>query len=96
MLRGDFGFGNERIISAAEERGLDYLFKLRSTVKVHWLVENLFKKQGWEDAGQGWEAMEAQIQLQGWSRQRRRREPPAQYPQYQFRIHRGRIHPADD
>jgi len=71
MLRGDCGFGNERIISAAEERGLDYLFKLRSTVKVHWLVEDLFKKQGWKDAGQGWEAMEARLQLQGWSRQRR-------------------------
>jgi len=71
MLRGDCGFGNERIIAESEQRELEYLFKLRSTTKVHWLVEDLFQKQGWEDAGQGWEGMEARLKLQGWSRERR-------------------------
>jgi hypothetical protein len=33
FLRGDCGFGNEGTMANAEQRGLDYLFKLRQTPK---------------------------------------------------------------
>ncbi len=38
MVRGDCGYGNEVLLSAAEERGLPCLFKLRHTAKVKTLI----------------------------------------------------------
>jgi hypothetical protein len=84
MARGDCGYGNEVILSAAEERGLPYLFKLRHTAKVKTLIAQALRAGGvWEDAGDGWEVMTAALRLSGWSRERRVvlvREAPAQAP----------------
>ena len=41
LLRGDAGFGNEPIMSAAEQRGLAYLVKLRLTVNVKRAIQRL-------------------------------------------------------
>lgn len=71
FLRGDCAFGNERDMSAAEERSLKYLFKLRQTRGVKTLIEQLFKDRQWVDAGQGWEGEESELRLQGWSQSRR-------------------------
>ena len=71
LLRGDKGFGNERIMSEAERRALPYLFKLRLTAKVKRAIERLSGQSDWVDSGQGWQAKETEIRLQGWSRQRR-------------------------
>ena len=68
-------------------RGLAYLFRIRRTKGVERLISRPAKrgeKAGWKSAGQGWEGVEDQLQLQGWSRARRvivlrrqRREHPA-------------------
>ena len=39
LLRGDADFGTERIMSRAEQEGMPYLFKLRSTRNVKRLIE---------------------------------------------------------
>jgi hypothetical protein len=74
FLRGDIAHGNEKMMSGAEERGVAYLFKLRQTRGVVQLIERLASRRTravWCDAGQGWEGVESQLQLQGWSRARR-------------------------
>ena len=84
MARGDCGYGNEVLLSAAEERGLPCLFKLRHTAKVKTLIGQALRAGGaWEDAGEGWEVMTAPLRLSGWSRERRVvlvREAPALAP----------------
>ena len=71
LLRGDAGFGNEPIMREAEQRGLAYLFKLRLTANVKRTIERLSRQREWTKAGQGWEAKEGVVRLDGWSRQRR-------------------------
>jgi hypothetical protein len=71
LLRGDKGFGNEKIMREAELRGLAYLFKLRLTANVRRAIERLSQQSEWVDSGQGWQAKETQVRLKGWSRQRR-------------------------
>ena len=74
FLRGDIAHGNEKMMSGAEERGVAYLFKIRRTKGVVQLISRLGargEKSDWRPAGQGWEGVESQLQLQGWSRERR-------------------------
>lgn len=74
FLRGDIAHGNEHMMQGAEERGVAYLFKIRRTKGVLQLISRLASrgdKSGWRTAGQGWEGVESQLQLQGWSRPRR-------------------------
>ncbi len=87
LLRGDIAHGNEEMMAGAEARGLAYVFKLRQTKGVAKLIEKLARrgeKAGWRTAGQGWEWVEDELQLQGWSRKRRvivlRRPLPKQQP----------------
>lgn len=84
LLRGDCGYGNEGLLSAAEERGLPCLLKLRHTAKVKTLIAQALRAGGaWQEAGQGWEVMTAALRLSGWSRERRVvlvREAPALAP----------------
>jgi hypothetical protein len=70
FLRGDSGFGTEAVMSGAEQRGLAYLFKLRLTANVKKLIKKTFSKGDWSNAGQGWQAREDTLRLEGWSRQR--------------------------
>jgi len=71
LLRGDKGFGNEKIMREAELRALAYLFKLRLTADVRRAIERLSRQGEWVDSGQGWQAKETNVRLKGWSRQRR-------------------------
>ena len=72
MVRGDCGYGNEGLLSAAEARGLPCLFKLRHTAKVKTLIQRALRAGGvWEEAGEGWEVMTASLCLDGWTRERR-------------------------
>lgn len=71
FLRGDCNFGNERDMHDAETRELPYLFKLRQTRKVQTLIQQLFGRGDWVPAGQGWEGLEDQLQLMGWTTKRR-------------------------
>ena len=71
FIRGDCNFGNERDTNDAEERGVAYLFKLRQTSKVKKLIREVFCREDWEPAGQGWEGVEDRLQLSGWTKKRR-------------------------
>jgi hypothetical protein len=71
FLRGDCNWGTERAMQAAEERKLAYVFKLKQTAKVKQLLERLFGKGEWADAGQQWQGVSTELQLSGWSRARR-------------------------
>lgn len=70
----DIAHGNEEMMAGAEARGVAYVFKLKQTKGVAKLIEKLAgrgEKAGWQNAGQRWEGVEAELQLQGWSRKRR-------------------------
>jgi Transposase DDE domain group 1 len=71
LLRGDSGFGSEGVMREAEQRRIDYLFKLRLTKNVKRLIERAFTKSGWTDAGHGYQGREERLRLDGWSRERR-------------------------
>jgi hypothetical protein len=54
-----------------EKRGIPYLFKLRQTAKVKNLISLLEQEGGWVDCGQGFEGIEREVRLGGWSCKRR-------------------------
>ncbi len=70
LLRGDAHWGTEQAMLGAEQRGLDYLFRLRQTNGVKRLIERLFAAHDWVAAGQGWQGVRSELQLAGWSRSR--------------------------
>jgi Transposase DDE domain group 1 len=82
LLRGDCSYGNEGTMVEAEQRGVDYLFKLRQSPGVRKYIQRCFQQNVWVSAGAGWEAVEGTLQLQGWTRSRRvivlRRELPGE------------------
>jgi hypothetical protein len=72
FLRGDCAYGHEALLCAAETRDLPYLCKLRHTAKVKTLVGQMQRRgAAWEEAGDGWEVLEATLRLSGWSCERR-------------------------
>src|SRR5215510_7386541 len=74
LVRGDCGYGNQDIIEVCEQRGLPYLLRLRKTTNVKRLIERLFRREDWSrahPASQGWQAIEDEIRLSGWSKARR-------------------------
>jgi hypothetical protein len=71
LVRGDMGFGNERVLAGLEARAMAYLLKLRLTQNVKRTIERIFWSGGWESAGQGWEGKQGELTLTGWSRARR-------------------------
>lgn len=70
LLRGDAHWGSEDAMLGAEQRGVDYLFRLRQTVGVKRLITRLFASDDWAPAGQGWQGVRSRLRLQGWSRGR--------------------------
>ena len=71
FIRGDSAFGTDGVMSKAEEKGISYLFKLKSTNNVKRLIEKLMTNEDWESAGQGWEGQGALLKLMGWKKERR-------------------------
>ena len=71
LVRGDSGIASETVMREAETRGIDHLFKLRLTKNVKALINRTFLTRGWQDAGQGFQGMDAELRLTGWSRSRR-------------------------
>lgn len=72
IIRGDIGFGNEDTMSGCESRKVKFLFKLKQSVNVKKLIEQLEKNDHlWQDAGDGWKGYETHLKLMGWSRSRR-------------------------
>ena len=70
-IRGDCNYGSEGVMAECEARKIPYLFKIRQTAKVKTLIDALEQKGGWVDCGQGFEGIEGELRLSGWSRQRR-------------------------
>ncbi|MCA3243629.1 MAG: IS1380 family transposase [Rubrivivax sp.] len=74
LVRGDCGYGNEDVIDVCEQRDLRYLLRLRKTANVKRLIERLFRREDWTratEASQGWQAIEDELRLSGWSKARR-------------------------
>jgi len=71
FIRGDCGWGTERMMTKAEEQKIPYLFKLKQTSKVKKLIQQAFSREDWTAAGQGWKGVEAELTPPGWTRQRR-------------------------
>lgn len=71
FLRGDCGWGTERAMEGAEQRHIPYLFKLKQTANVKKLIDRLFGRTEWVDAGQQWQGLESELRLSGWTSQRR-------------------------
>ena len=71
FVRGDCNWGSERMMAGAEERKIRYVLKLKQSANVKKLIGTLFGKEGWVDAGQQWQGMDAELQLSGWTKARR-------------------------
>jgi len=71
LVRGDNGFGNEGVMAEMEALGQHYLFKLRQSAGVKRLIERQWSRRDWQAVGQGFDAVEATLQLTGWRRARR-------------------------
>lgn len=71
FIRGDCGWGTERMMKEAEARRIPYLLKLKQTGKVKQLIQQVFSSEEWTAAGQGWKGVEAELELTGWSQKRR-------------------------
>jgi len=71
FIRGDSGFGTDGVMTAAEDRDIPYLFKLRSSKLVKELVLRVAQNNQWEFAGPGFDGQEANLKLAGWKRSRR-------------------------
>jgi hypothetical protein len=71
FVRGDCDWGSGPIMTDLEEKGMDYLFKLRQSKNVKKLIYKHHCRGEWTRAHAGWEAKEDMLQLHGWSRARR-------------------------
>ena len=71
LVRGDNAFGNDAMMTALEQRGQPYLFKLKLSKNVKRYIGRIFRESGWTDAGQGWEGKDGELILTGWETKRR-------------------------
>jgi hypothetical protein len=72
LVRGDSGYGNEGLLLELEARMQPYLLRLRQTKNVQRLVAQQFARNDWSQPdSQGCQRVQAQLQLQGWSAERR-------------------------
>jgi hypothetical protein len=78
----DCGFGNEGFLVGCEQRLQKYLSRLRLTKGVQDIIRALSARGGWKACGAGWEGLDGELKLKGWTRSRRvvvlrRRSSPA-------------------
>jgi len=71
LVRGDSAFGNEGVMAEMEGIEQRHLFKLRQTAGVKRLIERQWKQGDRQGVGQGFDAVESELRLVGWSRARR-------------------------
>jgi len=71
LMRMDCGFGNEGFLVGCEQRNQKYLSRLRLTKGVQEIIRALSGRGGWKDCGGGWQGLEGQLRLKGWTRSRR-------------------------
>jgi hypothetical protein len=72
LIRGDMSYGTENFIKACEEKRVHYLFKLKCTSKVKAKIKyHMEHTRHWRRAGHGYEGIEEELLLEGWSQKRR-------------------------
>ena len=71
FIRGDSDWGVDDVMITAEEKQLDYLFKLRKTKYVKELIGKEHSLGGWEYTTAGWEAKNSYLKLSTWKKERR-------------------------
>ena len=71
FIRGDSDWGVDDVMNTAEEKQLDYLFKLRKTQYVKQLINKEHNRGGWEYTTAGWEAKDSYLTLSTWKKERR-------------------------
>jgi hypothetical protein len=71
FLRGDCNWGTERAMEGSEQRQIAYLFKLKQTANVKKLIDRLFGRNEWVEAGQQWQGLATELRLSGWTKTRR-------------------------
>jgi len=71
LLRGDVAWGNEKTMVEAEKRDPTYLYKLRQSDGVKDLMRRTVSRKERAPAGGGWQGVEDELQLHGWTRKRR-------------------------
>ncbi len=71
FVRGDCDWGSDPIMTEAETRGIDYLFKLRQSANVKKLILQQHCRSGWERTVEGWEALSTELKLNAWKQARR-------------------------
>lgn len=71
LVRGDSAFGNQGVMAEMERTEQHYLFKLRQTAGVKRLIERQWQQGDWQNVGQGFDAVEGELRLAGWSSVRR-------------------------
>lgn len=71
LMRMDCGFGNEGFLVGCEQRNQKYLSRLRLTKGVQEIIRALSGRGGWKDCAGGWQGLEGQLRLKGWTRPRR-------------------------
>ena len=71
FIRGDCDWGNDAVMTEAEQRSMGYLFKLRQSKYVKKLILQSHCKSGWERTYAGWEAISAELKLSTWKKNRR-------------------------
>ncbi len=63
--------GVEDVMAMAEEKQLDYLFRLRKSKYVKQLIHKHHSLGGWDYVIDGWEATDDRLKLASWSNERR-------------------------
>ena len=71
FIRGDCDWGVEDVMASAEQKQLDYLFKLRKSKYVKKLIGKHHSLTGWHYVTDGWEAKDDHLKLDAWSAKRR-------------------------
>ena len=70
LVRGDNAFGVDGVMLELESMGQPYLFKQKQTPNVKKLIERYWNSDEWKPAGQGIDAVKAELQIDGWKNAR--------------------------
>ena len=71
FIRGDCDWGNDTVMTEAEHRSMDYLFKLRQSKYVKKLILQNHCQPGCERMSWGWKAFSSELKLSPWKQTRR-------------------------
>ena len=71
FIRGDSDWGSDTIMTEAEQRGVDYLFKLKKSTLVKQLIHQYHCKSGWVKTHENFEAYATELKLLTWKKARR-------------------------